>query len=282
VITLLPVLGIIRIGSHAAADRFAYLPGLSMYLFLAISVMWFWEKSRARRCEGLIKVMLVACTGMIMLFLSRCTINQIRVWKNSETLWQYVINAFPNRFAVAYNNLAEAYLEEGRFDEAIEEYKPAITIYPPYFEAQTNLGNAYFKKGMVDNAMAEYNKALTIKPDYAKAHCNLGAAYVSKHMYDSAIVSCVKAITLMPDYEEAYYNLGAAYANKGMMDSAIASFRQAVMIRPGYVKAHYGLGIALYSRGDFESAIVHLDRAGKLGYSVNPALMEALKPYRYP
>jgi len=27
------------------------------------------------------------------------------------------------------------------------------------------------KKGMVDDAIAEYKKALTIKPDYAKAHC---------------------------------------------------------------------------------------------------------------
>jgi len=312
-ITLMPVLGIIQVGSQTAADRYTYLPSISIFLLAGIVTSMVLARSTPIKKKilygGLIVVPVFIVCGQL-------TIQQIKIWNDSETLWRYVINCFPGRvfiahnnlglvydrrgmydkafkeyekavaiypaFAEAHNNLGVAHTRKGMFDKAIEECEKAIAINPSFAEAQTSLGNVYLKKGMVDDAIAEYKKALTIKPDYAKAHCNLGAAYVSKKMYERAIISFTKAITLKPDYEEAYYNLGAAYANKGMIDEAIAHFKQAVGIKPGYMKAHYGLGMAFYSRGDFKSAIVHLDRAGELGYSVNPALMEALKPYRYP
>jgi tetratricopeptide (TPR) repeat protein len=49
------------------------------------------------------------------------------------------------------------------------------------------LENIYAKKGVLDEAMSEYKKALTINPNFAKAHYNLGLAHESKGMLDEAI-----------------------------------------------------------------------------------------------
>jgi len=280
VVTLLPVIGIVQVGMQAAADRYLYLPSLSIYMLFAIGVFWLWERFSSRRFKGLTQGMLVACICIIMLLLSRLTVQQIGVWKNSEVLWKYVIDLFPNSYAVAYYNLGETYVDQGRLDEAFQEYRKAIAMWPLYYQARTQLGAAYAKKGMTDEAISEYRQSIAIEPTYAKAHCNLGAEYIRKKMFDEAIASCNKAIDLRPNYSKAYFNLGAAYGNKGMVDEAIVNFRKAITIKPNYAKAQYNLGLAYYSKEQFSLAIVHLDKARELGYSIKPELLELLKSFR--
>ena len=64
--------------------------------------------------------------------------------------WPSKIN--PN-FPEALNNLGNALAAQGRFDEAIENYRQAIQINPNYAEALDNLGIALATQGRFDEAI---------------------------------------------------------------------------------------------------------------------------------
>ena len=50
-------------------------------------------------------------------------------------------------------------------DEAISEYKKALSINSNLEGAHNNLGLVYRKKGMLNDAISEYKKALAINPN---------------------------------------------------------------------------------------------------------------------
>ena len=97
-------------------------------------------------------------------------------------------------------------------------------------------GLAYYRQGKLDEAIAEYKKALTINPDDAKTHGNLGVAYGEQGKYDLEIASFQKVIAINPDDAEAHYNLGVVYDMQGKSEKAIESFQKAISINPKYLE----------------------------------------------
>jgi tetratricopeptide (TPR) repeat protein/DNA-binding winged helix-turn-helix (wHTH) protein len=61
--------------------------------------------------------------------------------------------------------LAQAYLESGRWDEAIAEYERLIAVNPNYALLHYNLGRAYEEKGQRERARNEYERFLQIWKD---------------------------------------------------------------------------------------------------------------------
>jgi Tfp pilus assembly protein PilF len=279
VFTLLPVLGIIQVGGQAAADRYTYLPSLSIFLLIAVGVSWVFKRGALIKQKFILGglVLVIIC---IFIFLGRLTIRQIRIWRNPEILWSFIINSFPGMVPIAHNNLGNTYDKMGRFNEAISEYKKALAINPNLAEAYVNLGSVYVEKGGFNEAISEYKKALAINPNFAEAHVNLGSVYEKKGRLDEAISECRKALGINPDLAAAHTNLGVAYHKKGELDEAILEYKQAIGIKPGYATAHDNLAIAYYSQGKYKLAIFHCDKAVELGGSVNPRLLQLLKPYR--
>ena len=167
-ITLLPVVGIVQIGIQGAADRYTYLPSLSILLLAGIGVSWLFERLTLLKQKSAVAGL---CVILICVFiaLTQLTIKQIKVWRNSETLWTYVTNAFPKRIWFAHSNLGNAYKTGGRLDEAISEYKRALAIKPNYAKAQYNLGIAYYSKEQFELAIVHLEKAwrlgYSIKPE---------------------------------------------------------------------------------------------------------------------
>ena len=243
VITLLPVIGIIQVGSQAAADRYTYLPSLCIFLLGGMGVLWTFKRSSLINHKRVLGGLLLALICIVIFLLGQLTIKQIKIWQNPEIFWSYVINAFPKRVPNAYNNLGLAYAEKGRLNEAIMEYKRALALKPGFAKAHTNLGNAYFKKGMLDEAIIEHKKALNINPNLAKAYNNLGMAYGKMYRLDEAVSKYKKALAINPNFAEAHTNLGNAYLKKGMLNEAIAEHKKALNINPNLAETHYNLGI---------------------------------------
>jgi tetratricopeptide (TPR) repeat protein len=239
-ITLLPVAGIVQVGSQAAADRYTYLPGVGIFLLAGLGVARICTSPLLRRFgiiyAGLIGVLIVTAFAPL-------TIKQIAIWRDSETLWQYVINTFPGRVPIAHNNLGVLYDGRGLHDEALEEYKKALAINPTFADALNNLGVAYKRKGSYDMAIQAYEKALARYPNFA----------------------------------EARNNLGLAYYTKGMYDQAVEQYEKALEINPSFAEAHYRLGLAHYEKQNYALAKSHVEKAQQLGYEVDEKLAELIK-----
>lgn len=65
----------------------------------------------------------------------------------------------------AIDGLGQAYLELGRWDEAIAEYERLAKLNPHWARAQYQLGQAYDRKGASDKARAAYQRFLALWQD---------------------------------------------------------------------------------------------------------------------
>ncbi len=208
--------------------------------------------------------------AIVLLALGWSTWGQTRIYQNLETLWRDTLTKNP-RCWMAYSNLGDAFLLEGRISDAIGCYEQALRIKPDYFEAHCNLGSALEQTGKIEEAIGHYQQALRIKPDYIEAHNNLGIALEQAGRVKEAIEHYEQALRIDPDYAEAHCNLGSALAQTGKFEEAIGHFEEALRIKPDFAEAHNNLGMALEQTGKVREAIGHYQQALRINPDFTPA-----------
>jgi tetratricopeptide (TPR) repeat protein len=252
-ITLLPVLGIVQVGSQAAADRYMYLPIFGTLMIIGGVGAIAWERGKN------VRYIFIALFLFYAAFISVATAKQIPVWKDSITLWEYVISKEPGA-AVARNNLGAAYENAGRFNDAIREYVNAAQIAPDFMnpynaiedlfrqinpgndaETHNNRGIIYASIGRTDNAVKEFQAAIRINPDSVMVHNNLGIMYARQGRTEDAVKEFLMEIRINPDFYSAHYNLGVAYKMEGRLDEAVKEFQTALRLKPDHAGARKNL-----------------------------------------
>ena len=81
-------------------------------------------------------------------------------------------------------------------------------------------GFEYQNQGKLDQALQEYEKATELNPAMTKAYTNAGAIYLQKEDHDRAIEQFQKVIQRSQWDTKAHYNLGFAYLKKGEVEKA--------------------------------------------------------------
>lgn len=164
-----------------------------------------------------------------------------------------------------------AYMEEGKLDDAISAYQQALKIAPNNLNAHMNLGIAYQKKELWDQAIAEYEKTIQLAPDLTAAHNNLGLTYWKKGQHKEAIAELEKTLSLEPDKADGHANLGLVYLSQGTLSEAIAELEKALEIAPdmemarkNLAIAHVNLAIGHYNAEKHGEAVSELKRALEL------------------
>jgi protein O-mannosyl-transferase len=171
VVTLIPVLGIIQVGNQPMADRYTYLPSIGPFLVAGLGTAWISERAlRNKRRERFIRGASVLAGLLLVFSLSYLTIQQTAVWRDSLSLWTFVIEKEPGRIPLAYNNRGMAFSEIGKFDKAIADFDRAVAINPEYAKAYYNRGLAYDKLGELDHAISDYRKTISLDPFYYEAY----------------------------------------------------------------------------------------------------------------
>jgi len=167
-------------------------------------------------------------------------------------------------YAEAYYNIAILLENNGNPDAAIDSYKRVLKIIPNYAGAYNNIGNIQKGMGDFEAAINSYSWAVSIKPDYAEAYYNLGLAQHDKGDLKAAIDSYNHALKIKPEYAEAYNHIGNALKDKGELEAATGYYKQALKIKPDYANAHYNMGNALKDKGELEAAIDSYKQALKI------------------
>jgi Tfp pilus assembly protein PilF len=134
----------------------------------------------------------------------------------------------------AHNNLGYIYAKEARWPEAIAEFKAALAN-PDYgrpYSARLNLAQAYMQLGNIDSAMEEYKKVLDLKPDSEVAHAGLGRAYRLSGQVERAIEEWEKALKINERQTGLYLELARAYSEKGDQEKAVAALKKLIELDP--------------------------------------------------
>jgi protein O-mannosyl-transferase len=228
IVTLMPVIGIVRVGLQSMADRFTYLPSIGPFLIIGLVVAWVANKKVvSSKISLLMKPIGLTVAFIILISMSYLTIKQIFLWENDIKLWSYAIDRDPDGAVVCYNNRGTAYGKMGQYDKALEDLDKAIMLYPDYSDAYSNRGIIYSKIGLLDSALQSFNKAVALKPNAAEAYSNRGVAYAMNGQYDKALEDYDRAIELNQDYAVSYYNRGKLFLNTGKQERALADFQKA-------------------------------------------------------
>ncbi len=92
------------------------------------------------------------------------TIYSNKAWADNEHLWKNTVQKNTGN-SMARLNLANAYMDQHRWQEAVMEYENAISIKQDYPEAHYNIGNAYTALDRRDLAIQHYETAIRLKPN---------------------------------------------------------------------------------------------------------------------
>jgi tetratricopeptide (TPR) repeat protein len=262
--TLVPVIGLVQVGSQAMADRYTYIPMVGLFIMVAWGIPELLKKWRYR------KEVLFASSVLTISCLFIVTWIQVGYWQNSITLFDHTLKVTTGN-SIAYNNRGGTYQTLGKHGQAIKDFDRAIEISPNYADAYNNRGNSYQNLGNYNQAIEDYDKAIELNQKLAQAYNNRGVSYQSLGNYDQAIKDFGKAIELNPNYADAYTNLGNAYVGLGNYGQAIKDYDSAIKINPNHAKAYSNRGNAYNALGDYNQAIKDCDKVIEL----NPNYTEA-------
>ncbi|HEV8497767.1 MAG TPA: tetratricopeptide repeat protein [Gemmatimonadaceae bacterium] len=255
--TLVPVIGLVQVGSQPMADRYTYVPLIGLFII----VVWGAHDLFA----GRVAWRSVPAVGAAIA-ISACAVlarAQVGYWRDDLTLWTHAL-AVTGPNSRAHNNLANALSDRHDVADAIAHYREAVKIKPDFGEAHSNLANSLAGQGMVDEAEREYEAALRYRPTDPFAHNGLGSLLDEQGKLAEAISHYEAALRTAPDMADVHNNLAVALTKQGRLDDAISEFLQAIRANPSGASFHYNLGVTLIQRGDSAQARKHLEAALEL------------------
>ena len=256
-VTLVPVIGLVQIGSQAYADRYTYVPLVGIFVALAWGVA---ERVGRRPIPApAVGAALAAILGIY----AAVAWAEVGRWHDGVTLLSHTVRVTRDN-PIAQNNLGVALGNAGEPEAALEHFQAALRSKPDYAHAHNNLGRLLWRQGRREDAAAQYRLALRDEPDSAETHNNLGVVLTEVGRLDEAIEQLSAAIALDPEFGGAYFNLGNALRDSGQPEAAIARYREAIRIRPDNAQAYNNLGLLLWRQGRREDALQHFRAAVRL------------------
>ena len=121
--TLIPMIGIVTIGPHFMADRYAYIPLLGIFVIVAwgaADLIKRWHVPTAVSAVGV---------AAILLTLGFALHRQVGFWSDNVTLWTHTAEITEQNY-ITENTLATALIAQGRAEEALPHLLLARRLRP--------------------------------------------------------------------------------------------------------------------------------------------------------
>lgn len=264
IVMLLPVLGIIKVGEQAAADRYMYLPSIGPLLLMGLAVSHLWENVTFNRKKLMLKkILAVAITIVIVSVFAILTVNQIRFWRDSVTLWSRELQFYD--IPTARNNRGNAYIMLGKYQQAIEDYNTAIQLDPRFAKAYVNRGVALTHIHEYHKALNDFNTALDLDIQDSSVYFNRGNVFKALGSYERGLEDYTSALSLNPENVDAYNNRGTTYLKLMNLEMAIEDFTSALTLEPENDKAYANRGLTYEKQGSYELAVKDYQISARLG-----------------
>ncbi|MBI5196662.1 MAG: tetratricopeptide repeat protein [Nitrospirae bacterium] len=182
-----------------------YLPSIGLIIGFVSAVFYVFLLFKSRRSLATCYLLLTT----ILVTLSIASYQRNSIWQDKIAFWGDVVKKSPKKIR-GYNELALAYMENGKLSEAVSYFRRALTIdaYSEYsLDIYLNLANALDELGYTDDAIITYKKIIALNYGFETAHYNLGILYYQKSMFEEAAEEFKIALSLNPLNYDAKRNL---------------------------------------------------------------------------
>ncbi len=151
--------------------------------------------------------------------------------------------------STARYDLAIAFANLQRNDEAASELREAIALDPGFLAAMANLVSVDLARGDLHEARSVADRYVTLAPDSARALYSRGITALQSGDAATARADFGKLLHSDPSYAVAHYDLALAEERLGRYDAAEQELESALTLAPGYARARLALGVVLLRRG---------------------------------
>jgi tetratricopeptide (TPR) repeat protein len=228
---LVPVIGIVQVGSQAFADRYTYLPLLG----IMIALVWLGAEAvrPLAKASPVIRSVLPAVLALaVVAGLAWRTREQLANWKDTRALFSHALALTPNNVQALYG-LGAYMVDTGSIEEGKRLLEDAIRLQPAYPEALGTMANLLDGQGSYAEAIRFYQAALKAQPDQEGVLNNL--AWLMATCPDTAFRNGPEAVRLatraceLTGYAKPLLigTLAAAQAEAGDFSAAIATAERA-------------------------------------------------------
>jgi tetratricopeptide (TPR) repeat protein len=162
-------------------------------------------------------------------------------------------------------------------ERSIRVWEQAVEDNPGQAWPYTGLGEAYLSDGRLEDAEEAFTEAVLIDQDQWDAWMRLGLMLVETDP-TTAEQYLTEATRAAPRTAKAvpYAALGDFHLARGNLDEARAAYESAIADSPFVIEGHLGLAQTLEALGDIEGAITQYERAADFD-PTNPIAGEGLE-----
>ncbi|HEY9776524.1 MAG TPA: tetratricopeptide repeat protein [Planktothrix sp.] len=211
----------------------------------------------------------------------------------TEAISDYKESLTLGKNLTAYQGLAEIYMKQSRFDEAMTELNDALTINPDSVQTRLALARAMQSRGNSAAAIAQYEQVIRIKPEDSEAYLAIVSLRNGQGEYNMAIEQLQQAQKLNEHDKNMHGCLLDELLLAGRIDDLLKEARNGLSASPDSVTDIYGLAMGYYAasirnldparlnNADFISAAKMISdaansAAASLSVSLANAMMQAL------
>jgi tetratricopeptide (TPR) repeat protein/uncharacterized membrane protein SirB2 len=259
-IMLLPTMQVFQFSDVIASDKFAYLPSVGILMVLAAFLVWLSGKHRLIPVIITFVVLILAGSEAV------ATRKQLSNWRDSYTLFSYMVNLAPDDPGPRYNLGIILENDKGDIEGARREFETVLKLKPKSAEALCNLAGTYVKQDRFDEATERYNELLKLDPGHNHAYYNLAYIQLKKGDRQRALELYQEGLKYNP-YDEPLHNaLGSLLLQAGQVDEALSHLEAAARIKPD-AGIFCKLGEIYHFKGQTEQAMKWYQKAVKLDWA---------------
>jgi tetratricopeptide (TPR) repeat protein len=165
-----------------------------------------------------------------------------------------------SRLLEEFPNSARAHYLKGRTldaqgnKDAELEYQAAIAADPSQSEARIALADFYLSNSKYQEALAECQKALEVNNYFSPAKIRIGRIYIQLRDPRKGIPYIQAVLKADPDDAQARADLARGFELLGEVDKAVAEYQRALALDPSLNRIHYVLGRIYRKQGKGELA----------------------------
>ncbi len=210
-------------------------------------------------------LLLFAAVGVQQVFLElrQKTYRSLRI----PTLLSVAVGIFtfwpilPPNLLLGYQNLALAYQEQNRPEEALEAFSKALAEDPNNFTVYHNRGNLFSQMNRCDQAIQDFSRVLSRFPNVVETL--LSRAYCLNRLkrYELALEDFTRVLQQKPTLPQVHYEIGRILLHLQQTDRALAAFSEAIRYDPRYVDAYLQRVQILHSRQNYQQVVSDLNAA---------------------
>jgi eukaryotic-like serine/threonine-protein kinase len=119
-------------------------------------------------------------------------------WKEAESEFRRALELNPNNAAAHYFYAVGCLAPENRVDDALEQYRIALSLDPLSSIVSTNYALLLFQARRYPESLAQFQKVLARDPNFPPAHYKLSQLYAATGRFPEAVSEMRKAFPELP------------------------------------------------------------------------------------